>query len=374
MISDIQNQVARSRVPSCDGFARLRASPHWWITVSLVVAISILYYVLIDHSDFPDSLFYMEVKHDIHGSIYLVPFLYATAILGLHGAVAGWLLCFGAALPRIIYYSIGVNAEFNNTVFFAVPLMIALTILLELRWRARHARIAAERERERRLHLDQVFKAQENERRRIAQGLHDDVLQRLMAIGVLAENLTDTHQRGEWTVAKQAAELRTESLRLAEDLRRLSYDLRPSMLDSLGLVPAVDWLMQRLQQETGIRMSLMTRGSPTRLGPSVETKAFRIIQEALNNIGQHSKATEATVWLGFSSTRLTIRVSDNGVGFQSNSAMSHAAERGHLGLLGMRERVGSMNGALSIKSRAGGGTLIAVQFPLDTQTSALSGD
>lgn len=329
-----------------------------------------MYYICIEFYDTPVKLFFAEVKYDLHGSVYLLPFICATITLRLVGAIASWILSFGAALPRILYYSIGPNAEFYNSLFFVAPFLIALTILLELRWRSRHAQLAAERERERRLHIDHVFQAQEAERYRIAQGLHDDVLQRLMAIAVLSENLSGSDSDKKSAVAEGATEIREESLRLANDLRRLSYDLRPSILDSLGLVSAVDWLAQRLQQETGIQMNLLTRGHPTRLSPLLETKAFRIVQEALNNIRQHSGATEVTVSIGFAPTRLTIKVIDNGVGFSSGRVMRLAAEQGHLGLLGMRERTESMNGTLTVISRTEGGTTITASIPLDGTSDA----
>jgi len=372
VISETRARQLLGRAFPRGALLELQSSHHWWITVGLIVAISVMYYVFVEFYDTPLKLFFFEVKYDFHGSIYLLAFLYATITLRLVGTIASWILSFGAALPRILYYSIGPNAELHNSLFFVAPFLVALTILLELRWRVRHAQLAAERERERRLHIDHVFRAQETERHRIAQGLHDDVLQRLMAIAVLSENLNGSDSERKGAIAKGAAEIREESLRLAEDLRRLSYDLRPSILDSLGLVSAVDWLAQRLQQETGIHVSLLTRGRPTRLSPLVETKAFRIVQEVLNNIRQHSRATEATVSLRFAPTRLDIKVADNGVGFSSTHVMRQAAERGHLGLLGIRERTESMDGTLTVSSKAEGGTTIVASIPLKPSDASIA--
>ncbi len=371
MIAETRARQLLGRAFPRGALLELQSSPHWWITVGLIVAISVMYYVFVEFYDTPVKLFFFEVKYDFHGSIYLLPFLYATITLRLVGAIASWILSFGAALPRILYYSIGANAELYNSVFFVAPFLVALTVLLELRWRVRHAQLAAEKERERRLHIDHVFRAQETERHRIAQGLHDDVLQRLMAIAFLAENLKRPDSERKAVIAEGAAEIREESLRLAEDLRRLSYDLRPSILDSLGLVSAVDWLAQRLQQ-TGIHVSLLTKEQPTRLSPLMETKAFRIVQEALNNISQHSHATEATVSLEFTPTRLDIKVADNGVGFSSSRVMRQAAERGHLGLLGIRERTESMGGTLTVLSRAKGGTTIVASIPLQASDASIA--
>ncbi|MHA1858762.1 MAG: sensor histidine kinase [Candidatus Thorarchaeota archaeon] len=329
-----------------------------------------LYYILMEGYDTPIDLFYFEVTHDFHGSAYLIPFIYAALTTGLASSIVVWTGCFGAALPRIVHYSLGVNAEIYNTLFFILPLMLAVVILLELRWREKHAQLAAERERERSLHIDHVFRAQESERRRIAQGLHDDAIQRLMSIAFLADNLSEDSSSTVTNQKSVAADIREESLRLADDLRRLSYDLRPSILDSLGLVAAVDWLLQRLQHETAIRVAFYTAGSPTRLDPLVETKSFRIVQEALNNVKRHSHATEVTVCLRFSPTSLIVKISDNGVGFAVDNVMLHAAQLGHLGLLGMRERAESMGGSLTITSTKTNGTGVCVRIPLahsDTQ-------
>lgn len=355
-----------------DALLRLRRSPHWWITVSLIVAVSVMYYVCIEFFDTPIKLFYFEVRHDLHGIVYLLPFFYGALTLGVVGATASWIVVFVVALPRILYYSIGPYAELHNSLFLAAPFFIVLTVLLELRWREQHAQLAAERERERKLHIDHVFSAQEHERHRIAQGLHDDVLQRLMAIAVLSENCKGGQACSSDGSTEVGARIREESLRLADELRRLSYDLRPSMLDTLGLVPAVDWLSQRLQQETGIGVSFYTKGHATRLSAIVETKVFRLVQEGINNIRQHASATEATITLNFLPALLVVDVSDNGTGFAAARAMRQAAERGHLGLLGMRERVESMGGTLSVRSNPGRGTSIVARIPLEGSVSDCS--
>ena len=329
----------------------------------LILATTLFYYGFVDRWGAFADLFFFEIKYDFIGGLYFVPFLYATVTLGLLGALSSWALCFAAIVPRLVQYSVGVDSQVNNVLFFVLPLLAAVTVLLELRWRARNARLAAEREHERRMQIDSVFRAQEEERHRIAQGLHDDVLQRLLAIAYMAESLSES-DAGATTDNSPSGEIRTESLRLAEDLRRLSYDLRPSMLDSLGLVSAVGWLSKRLQQESGIAVKVVTTGQPTRFAPHIETIAFRMVQEALNNARNHSNATEVVVSLAAFEDSLVIEVQDNGVGFSARRVMQQAVRRGHLGLLGMKERAESLDGTLAVRSRTGEGTRIVATIPL----------
>lgn len=341
------------------------ANRHWWVFLALAVAITCFYYGFVDRRGSFAGLFFFEIKYNFIGSLYFLAILYATVALRLVGAIASWILCFAAVLPRLVQYSVGVDSQIYNVLFFLLPLLLAVTVLLEMRWRARHARLAEERERERRMQIDHVFRAQEEERHRIAQGLHDDVLQRLLAMAYMTENLCcQTDGGAKPDPERCGAEIRAESLRLAEDLRRLSYDLRPSMLDSLGLISAVGWLSKRLQQESGIRVRLVTRGHPGRFAAEIETTAFRLVQEALNNARNHSLASEIVVSLESSPGRLLIEVSDNGIGFAARRVMQRAVMSGHLGLLGMKERAESLNGSLVVKSRPDEGTSIVATIPL----------
>lgn len=318
-------------------------------------------------------MFFFEIRHNFIGGLYFLAILYGTVTLGLAGALVSWIVCFAAGLPRLAQYSVGIESQIYNVLFFILPLLLAVTILLEMRWRARHARLAEERERERRMHIDRVFRAQEEERHRIAQGLHDDVLQRLLAVAYMTENLCCSTDGGVAPDPERCgAEIRAESLRLAEDLRRLSYDLRPSMLDSLGLISAVGWLSKRLQQESGIRVRLLTSGHPGRFAPDIETTAFRLVQEALNNARKHSSASEIVVSLDSSPECLVIEVFDNGIGFAARRVMQRAVMSGHLGLLGMKERAESLNGSLVVKSRPDGGTSIVATIPLVADYSGVS--
>ncbi len=336
----------------------------WWFTAALIVAITVFYYGFVDSRDSCTGFFFFELKHDLIGSLYLIPFVYATVILGLVGAATSWVVCLVVLVPRLLQYSLGVDSFLYNMVFLGLPLLVAVTVLLELQWRARHRELMAERECERRMHIERVFKVQEEERQRICQALHDDVLQRLLSIGYVAESLSAAESVANPEARIRVSQIRDESRGLAAHLRRLSYDIRPSILDSLGLVPAANWLINRLQQETGIEARLVTKGRPQRCRAEVETTAFRIVQEALNNVRRHSSASEVVVTVGFVPGHLVVEVSDNGVGFASKQVMRQLVPNGHLGLLGIRQRVASLGGTLTITSRPTNGTRIRAKLPL----------
>ncbi|MCK9355954.1 MAG: sensor histidine kinase [Dehalococcoidia bacterium] len=335
----------------------------WLPAVGLFVAISILYYVLIDLKDDALWLFHFEIRNYLHGCLYLIPFVCSMRSPTLSTVLASFGVTFGAALPRIIYYSLGARQAAINVLFFMVPFFIVTSILLEMRWRRQQIDYANERVRQRDIYLGRVFSAQERERRRIAQGLHDDILQRLTFVALEADRMAVATQKERAESANHAAIVRDETARLVEDVRRLSYDLRPSILDSLGLIPSLRWLAQRLEKEAGIRVSLRTTGNAYRLRTDAEVKLFRIVQEALNNARQHAEATRVKIKLDYLPGHLTILVSDNGRGFEAAGALRRASEEGHLGLIGMKERVESMNGDLGIESRLQKGTIIRVVVP-----------
>ncbi len=350
---------------------RLFTNRHWWVTLTLIALVTIFYYGFCDSRNSFIGFFFFELKNDVIGILYLIPFAYATLRLGLVGATASWAVSLVIVMPRFLRYYLGIDSFINNVAHLSIPLLIVAIVLLELQWRERHHQMMLDRERERRLHIDRVFSVQEEERQRISQGLHDDVLQRLLSIAYMAERMGSNPAASSHEVTSQALMIRDESVQLSDELRRLSYDLRPSILDNLGLVPAVNWLCNRLRKEAMVSVKMFVQGKPRRLGAAVETTAFRIAQEALNNVGRHAHASEVNVILSFASDHVVLEVSDNGVGFASGSTMKKAALDGHLGLLGIRERVASLNGTVTIRTRPSEGTRVRTRLPVDVTTNAV---
>ncbi|MHA1736684.1 MAG: sensor histidine kinase [Candidatus Thorarchaeota archaeon] len=366
----VSEGVARAlRRSAAWGVHTLISSIDWWGGLSLVLAITVFYSVFVDSHDSLVGWFFFELKNHLIGLLYLVPFAIGTVRRGLRGAVVSWGVCMVAVTPRLLRYSLGNQSLITNVMFLSLPFLVVLMVLLELEWRATHRRLAQEREQERQRHIEQVYRAQEAERIRIAQDLHDDILQRLLAIGYAMESLNVCEHCSSSRIGTQLAEIRRENLRLVEDLRRLSYDLRPSILDNLGLVAAVGWLTGQLSNESGVGIHLEAPEFLQRFSSDIETAAFRVVQESLYNVLRHSGATQAIVRLSFSCRVLVLEVEDNGVGFEVKTTMSRATACGHLGLLGMKWRLKPLGGSLLVRSKPGEGTRVLAKIPIETDGS-----
>jgi signal transduction histidine kinase len=154
-----------------------------------------------------------------------------------------------------------------------------------------------------------------------------------------------------------------------DEIHKVIYQLRPTLLDDLGLVPAVKWYAENYLEPVGITVDLETAGAERRLPMRVETALFRIIQEAITNIVRHARAGCTGISLEFKETSVAVRIEDDGIGFDVDRALkSRNGERG-LGLLGMKERAKLLGGVLSIKSRPGVGTEVAVEIPIPKEVS-----
>ncbi len=205
-----------------------------------------------------------------------------------------------------------------------------------------------------------TFRAREEEARRIARELHDEAGQLLASVHIALDDLAQRMPAGAGTVCKVHDLLD----RVEEQLRRLSRELRPTILDDLGLAPALEWLAQGVAERTGI--SVAVQAPVGRLPSGIETVLYRVVQEALNNTARHAQAMSAAieVWLGNGTVRAVVR--DDGQGFDVETALARRGDRG-LGLIGMRERVDAVGGRLSITSAAGRGTEVIATIPVDGQ-------
>ena len=205
--------------------------------------------------------------------------------------------------------------------------------------------------------LRHIVQAQEEERARIARELHDETAQTLTAASLNFCTLGKMLE-GNAEVADVVDRLQGLCRQMNKDLYRLVHDLRPAQLDDLGLVAALRYLTDEGQRGTGVKVTFNTIGSVKRLEPFVETIIFRVVQEALTNVIRHAETDKALVELDFSSKQcVTLRVSDKGKGFQSSGVQ---LSRPGWGLVGMAERVASINGVLTIDSASDKGTTVEV--------------
>jgi two-component system sensor histidine kinase UhpB len=207
-----------------------------------------------------------------------------------------------------------------------------------------------------------AMRAQEEERRRLARDLHDEVNQALTAILLRLEALAqETPPERE----PEVAELKRLVNQAMDGLLNLARQLRPSALDDHGLVPAVETQLKRFSSRTGIEVRLDTRGEPDELPEVVQTAIYRVAQEALTNVTRHAGATVVELDLGEHEGAAELRVRDDGDGFDPAVVARAAAEEatGGLGLVGMAERARLVGGELDVRSAPGGGTSITLRVP-----------
>lgn len=212
--------------------------------------------------------------------------------------------------------------------------------------------------------LDGVIKAQEEERRRIARELHDSTSQSLTSLKIGLRNVSDVCSTPE--ANHQIKQLRGEVNKTLNEVHALAIQLRPVILDNLGLKAAVERLVADWERHYNIAADVFVHLRSTRLPRNVETALYRIIQEALTNIAKHSGATSTSVLIERRKDDVVAIVEDDGQGFNVESDFKPK----QLGLLGMQERAELLEGTLEIESLPGQGTSIYVSVPTTHQTGA----
>jgi signal transduction histidine kinase len=232
-------------------------------------------------------------------------------------------------------------------------------------WRVNLALL--ERDEQRRLALRKVISAQEDERKRIARELHDETTQTLVALVMSLQLAAEKIQGGEG--AKKVEDARALAVRTLDEVHRLIVDLRPSVLDDLGLKSAIQWYADRALKARGVNVRCEFSGLDGRLPFEVETALFRCAQEAMTNIARHSSADAALIQCARRDGRVTIEIEDDGNGFDV-AAASKPDEKGRgWGLLGIRERIELLGGTVRIESSPGEGTLVALDVPAGLEAS-----
>lgn len=214
-----------------------------------------------------------------------------------------------------------------------------------------------------RYYVQQITKAQEEERKRIARELHDDTAQALVALSRQLDSLILAKPPMMQDVTS-LEKLREQIDRILDGVRRFSQDLRPSVLDDLGLLPALEWLVSDLTDRFGISLGLAVMGPERHFSPETELLLFRIAQEALRNVWRHSGAARAWISVEFGKDKTILTVRDNGKGFEVPKRLSDLAEAAKLGLAGMEERAKLLGGNLRLHSELGKGTTVIVEIPM----------
>ena len=215
-----------------------------------------------------------------------------------------------------------------------------------------------------RFYARQITRAQEDERKRIARELHDDTTQALIHLSRRLDSLaTSSSTLSSESTIQHLEEFQELIDNILQDLRRFSRDLRPSVLDDLGLLPALAGLLADVKED-GIETELEVCGDRRRLSPEVELGLFRIVQEALNNVRRHSQALQVVTVVEFGAGRAKITVDDDGQGFEPPDGSGDLVVMGKLGMAGMHERARLLSGTLQIQSEPGAGTTVTVDIPI----------
>lgn len=202
-----------------------------------------------------------------------------------------------------------------------------------------------------------LVSAQEEERRNISRELHDEVGQSLSALLMEAGNAAARVSPDSTEVRRHVESIKRLAEASVQVIRNMSLLLRPSMLDDLGLVPALEWQAREVFKRTGLRVQVAADENASELPDEHKTCIYRVVQEALHNSARHAQARNVTVEVRQQPSQIVLTVEDDGRGFDSRRV------RG-LGLVGMEERVHHLGGELRVKSRPGAGTTIAVVLPL----------
>ncbi|WP_442602600.1 sensor histidine kinase [Paenibacillus sp. KN14-4R] len=213
-----------------------------------------------------------------------------------------------------------------------------------------------------------IILAQEEERRRIAREIHDGMAQTLANLVLRSEIAERLLVKQEYDVVKEELQILKSQVRGGlEEVRKMIFNLRPMALDDLGLVPAVRKYAQDFEERTRILTKLEVKGKEMRLPSGMEAAIFRLIQEAFSNVFKHAKATFVEVELTFGLDFITVKFTDNGIGFNVGKTEQIIAKGANFGILGMRERLDLLEGKMEIVSEINMGTKINMEIPIRPQ-------
>lgn len=208
-----------------------------------------------------------------------------------------------------------------------------------------------------------VIQAQEEERKRVARDIHDGPAQSMANIVIrteIAERLMNNHNIE--LAIQELKDLKTMIRKSLTDVRQIIFDLRPMALDDLGLLPTVKKFIPELAKREDLKIKLNISGRERRLAPGMEVAIFRLIQEILNNVVKHAKATFVQANIEYGDEFILVNVRDNGIGFKQEEVIKN---KNFLGLMGMKERLEMLEGTFDIDSVKNTGTTITFKIPIN---------
>jgi two-component system sensor histidine kinase DegS len=362
--------------------AKTARNPHFWVLAVLSTGLLLIYQAWPwSHAQLAQGVWRhfswlshleslvlgFELKYDLFGSLFLIPIVYGSLTLSWPGGLLAWGLSLIWVVPTTHAWPSSEQAF--NLVMLLLPVLIVAIFQGERRWREGQRRHYAEREQARQAYIAKLVETQETERRRIAQELHDETLQDLMVIAnkcdALALSGTDESQ------VKADLWMKQELLRTIDNVRRLSMNLRPSILDNFGLVSGVQWLVNNSNSQECCRLQVSIGGTEQDMSSLSEVTVFRVVQEAINNIQRHARAKTGTINLKFEEDCLSLEIRDDGVGFQPPDKPLAYVGESKLGIIGMEQRILSIGGQFRVDSHPGRGTKVQASIPYEASAQVV---
>jgi signal transduction histidine kinase len=211
--------------------------------------------------------------------------------------------------------------------------------------------------------LQKVLMAQEEERKRVARELHDETTQSILGISMRLEAAAALPDAAVGKIKALVSDVRNLAVTTLDSVHKVIFDLRPSVLDDLGLISAIRWYAKNRLEPRGVKARVEVSGDERPLPPQIEITLFRVAQEAMTNIARHADARHVVITVEFLAGRVAFEVEDDGRGFDPAVRAEHPSGLG-VGLMGMRERVELLGGTFDLESQPRGGTRIRAEVPL----------
>ena len=214
-----------------------------------------------------------------------------------------------------------------------------------------------------------IILAQEEERKRVAREIHDGPAQSMANVVLQAEFCEKLVINNRDQIVDELRELKKVVKNSLQEIRRIIFNLRPMTLDDLGLVPTIKRYISELKDREGFEVRFEFRGEEKRLTNTYEVALFRLIQESLNNARKYSQAQNVVVTIAITDSAISVKISDDGRGFNLQKILSEVTGKVSFGILSMKERIELLNGKITIDTAIGAGTCITAELPLDQKVS-----
>lgn len=335
---------------------RLRR-PIFWQVQAMVGLVTVSHYVMEGATSAP--LF--DHVHHLVPALYVFPIIFASLRSGREGGLFTGLWCSLLTLPNVALWHQASYEWLVEFVQIGSAVIVGLVLSARVEQEAAARRRAEEMTDRMVLVNRRITRAQEDERMRIARELHDDTLQSLVLLCHRLDALAATPDMPN-AAQRPISDLRAVAEETLVGVRQFSRDLRPSILDDLGLVAAVEWLTEEFSERSGVTAGLTVSGTPRRFQSEAELALFRITQEALRNVEKHAGASEVSVTIVFDEAGLQLSVRDDGVGLSGSQSIGDFVAAGKLGITGMYERAQLASATLELDSQPGRGTVVTVRL------------